>query len=137
MKKTFKDCISKGISTKYLDSLWSVVVKFVWNHQCVVCHKRNCLEAHHICKRKNSLTRWDWRNGIPVCKFGCHQWVDTKEGERFVENLIGSKLYFELDRCAQKVLKQHLVEKGISVNEFRQKMKKGLLEKLGSKEALQ
>jgi hypothetical protein len=93
------------------------------------------LETHHLCKRKNLTTRWDYRNGFPVCcdsrdnKESCHQVAHTKEGENIIRQKIGDKLYFELDRLARMTINDYIFTHNLTRNEFKEK-KKGELNEI-------
>ena len=59
---------------KELDGLWSAKVR-ERDEKCVMCGKKERLQAHHYIKTKaRSLKyRWDIRNGITLC-YGCHMY---------------------------------------------------------------
>jgi len=129
--------LTKGISTGYLDDLWRTTVRFVWNHRCAKCGVAGNLEAHHYFPRRIAMTRWNWRNGILLCKWKCHKFAHTKEGDRWVEGALGPKVYSSLNKLSKIILKQHHVKTGMSNSEFRQKVKKELIDKLKTTEKVE
>lgn len=51
---------------KKLDKLWSEKVRDNFG-KCIVCGKKEILNAHHYIGRRNRATRWYLPNGIPLC----------------------------------------------------------------------
>jgi hypothetical protein len=78
------------------------------------------MEVHHIVKRKNFLLRYDWRNGVLVCKYGCHRYAETPEGKHTLDKLIESKRDYLQARAVS--CKQYFVENGITRNDFKKQM---------------
>ena len=71
---------SRGLSDSNLQDKWRKVVLLKFGNCCFFCGKPKGqveIECHHLVKRKTLLLRHDWRNGIPVCKFGCHSYAET------------------------------------------------------------
>ena len=120
----------KGISTGYMDALWSKAVKYVWG-ACAICGAKTNLESHHIAKRRHGILRHEIDNGICVCvnpkaEGTCHNFVHTKLGERKVAMIIGEEKYDRLCALERKTLKDHLRELGMSKSEFRSAQKNRL-----------
>jgi len=62
-----------------LDKLWEYIIKDRAGWRCEICHsEKDGLEAHHINGRGDLWTRWDKRNGIAVCRVGCHDKTKVK-----------------------------------------------------------
>jgi len=71
-----------------LDAAWRKAVLQSYHYRCGMCGlswESGGLECHHIIRRRKKLTRWDWRNGIPLCA-DCHPKAHTKQGELFISN---------------------------------------------------
>lgn len=115
LKKTKK----KAVSDRYLMMLWRRAVLAEWNYQCGFCGAKNIdLECHHIVKRRRKLTRWDWRNGIPLCT-DHHKVGHTKDGELKIMIAIGDARYKTLCEMEKVVFKDYLLKNGMTENEFR------------------
>ena len=49
--------------------LWGKLIHLMYD-SCLVCGRSDViLEAHHLIRKRNSLTRNDFRNGILLCSF--------------------------------------------------------------------
>lgn len=84
------------------DRLWSEVIRK--DGYCIRCGKTRdeiTLQAAHIISRRYTGTRWDLRNGLPLC-VGCHHWGHQHplEFESFVIDTIGATVYAELRQLA-------------------------------------
>ena len=102
-----------------------------YHSRCGICGlpwQAGALEAHHIIKRHRKLTRWDWRNGIPLC-VECHALAHTKKGELFISRR--HPYYDDLVNMEQVKYKDYLLTTGLTENEFRGKLLKELKEKVG------
>lgn len=126
----------KGISTGYLDDLQRKAVKKKYP-RCVFCKGTYRLESHHIFHRHHALLRFDIRNGITVCvnynpeyKMTCHQFADTRRGQKIIEGIIGAEVMEELDRLSMFTLKDYCVQQGITTQDFRLEKKAELLKVL-------
>jgi len=119
--------LSKGLSDSNLRKLWRDAVLTKHHYRCFFCGrhlKETTLEAHHFIHRNNLLTRYDWRNGFPVCKYptewhmSCHQYAETPQGkQKIILHLsIHNFLNYLQDRDTQS--KQWFVERGITKNDF-------------------
>ena len=88
--------------------------------KCAVCGRvrpAGVLDAHHLIKRRYRLLRNDWRNGVPVCRGGCHL-----EAERIsvTAKIIEESSRRDYLRWKQefRTVKDYLVNRGITMNEF-------------------
>ena len=66
----------KAVSDSTLTKLWRQAVLASWGHQDPISGTwgDENLECHHIIKRKHWVTRWDWKNGIPLTAES-HRWM--------------------------------------------------------------
>ena len=115
----------RGLSESNLLKLRRQVVLANFNDCCFFCgkHKFNVpLEDHHLIKRKNLLLRYDWRNGIPVCKYNCHSYAETPTGKAKISDYLRNAdlLNYLQERSGQA--KQWFVEHGITKNDFLKQM---------------
>lgn len=103
----------RGYSDSYLQQWWRRAVKAYHGEYCVRCGNEP-VECHHIVKRRYSVLRNDWRNGLPLCQ-DCHAWVErTVAGRRWAENQVD---IVHLERKDIN-LKQYLTERGMTRSEF-------------------
>ena len=84
------------------DKLWSFIIRS--EGFCRRCGRQPgeiTLQAAHIISRSYTATRWDLRNGLPLC-LGCHHFAHNKplEFEDFVLVQIGATVYAELRELA-------------------------------------
>jgi Pyruvate/2-oxoacid:ferredoxin oxidoreductase delta subunit len=110
----------KYMTDRHLLKLWRQAVLKEYNNQCLVCGNGNTyeLECHHIVKRgKNKVLKYDIWNGVPVCKYSCHRWVDSLRGKDFLESKIPEKMEY-LKKYEMVHFKQYLLENEMSENEF-------------------
>ena len=115
----------RGLSDSNLLKLRRQVVLANFNDCCFFCgqHKFNVpLEDHHLVKRKTLLLKYDWRNGIPVCKYVCHNYAETPTGKAKIADYLRNAdlLNYLQERSGQA--KQWFVEHGITRNDFLQQM---------------
>ena len=91
---------------KVLDRLWQE--KVTDGRQCSFpgCNREGT-EGHHVMKRRYLNTRWDIRNGRPLCRED-HLWADTNpaEYENIIIREIGAWEYALLREKAQLVKKK-------------------------------
>ena len=68
------------MTDRYLDGLWSKAVRAIKGECCAnpMCGKQ-ASGVHHIIKRRYKVTRWDVKNGIPLCPT-CHPIADRNTG---------------------------------------------------------
>lgn len=128
----------RGTSDSNLNVLWRKTVLAVHGNKCFFCEadvNHYEIECHHwAAKRKIYLLRWDWRNGIPVCKWAndrgtqlsmsCHQFAETLQGRNMISDhmKIFHKYLYERNVSA----KQWLVEHGMTKKDFKELMYKDL-----------
>jgi hypothetical protein len=118
-----------GLSDSHLLKLHREAVRKRFQNQCFFCgSSTNALEAHHIVKRKNLLLRYDWRNGVLVCKYGCHQFAETPEGKHLINKLIEPYRDYLQERSGQS--KDWFAKNNLTRTEFLQEVKKELDEYL-------
>ena len=108
----------KSVSDGHLMKKWRLAVLSEFNYACPRCGNSNVneLECHHVVKRARKVLRWDYKNGIPGCKYDCHLFYHTKKGERFIENHVDYDYLLENEN---KLYKTHLMENSLTDNEFR------------------
>jgi hypothetical protein len=127
----------KDYSDSTLNKLWRQAVLKTYNYRCYFCGvhiETTELECHHIIKRKNMVTRWDVINGVPVCKYpnnktpykmSCHEYAETPEGR---SRILHSPELVEYLQRRVVPFKQWLVDRGMTVKEFKNKMHNELKE---------
>lgn len=84
------------------DKLWSLIIRS--EGSCRRCGRQPgeiTLQAAHIISRRYTATRWDLRNGLPLC-MGDHHWAHNYplEFELFVIEQIGNDTYAGLRELA-------------------------------------
>ena len=123
----------KEYSDSYLNKMWRLAVLKKYKNKCFFCGisiSNAELECHHLVKRKNLLLRWDYRNGIAVCKYphdfnkpmktSCHQYAETPVGRLKI-----AREKFQYDEYFQERIipfKQWLLDNRMSKAEFKLKM---------------
>jgi len=73
----------KGTSVASLNSWFRRAVLANCNYTCAVCGNKwpaSELEAHHLIGRHYRALRYDWRNGVAVCRGACHSIADERSG---------------------------------------------------------
>ena len=78
--------MDKGPSDRYLQQWWRKAVMAVHGDRCRLCGAQP-VECHHIIKRRYSVLRHDWRNGIPLCA-ACHSTADTIKGRQVIASYV-------------------------------------------------
>jgi hypothetical protein len=109
-KKTYMKLTNQKPTIKYLDSLWSQLVKLKAGNKCEVCGKTEYLNSHHIFSRSNRAMRFDDRNGAALCPnhHVLGNWSAHKSPIEFIEWLKekrGVKWYKEIRLRAGTVSK--------------------------------
>jgi len=121
----------RGISDSNLNLLWRKTVLAAHRNKCFFCGAdANGVEVechHYAAKRKNFLLRWDWRNGIPVCKWwhdgneqlgcSCHQYAETWGGKEKIAEY--AKQFHDHLINRNVTAKQWLVERGMTKKDFK------------------
>jgi len=119
----------RGLSEGNLNRLWRKVVLEIFGGKCFFCgahHTEQEIECHHTVKRKNFLLRYNWRNGIPSCKWvhgknghlkmSCHQFAETPEGKHIID--VYQARFRDYLTARSGVAKQWFVEHGITKRDY-------------------
>jgi len=73
-RKTKNKKILEKRREKAKDKEWAIRVKEKFDNSCIVCGKKEWLNAHHIIPKEFKIARWDLNNGVALCpkhhKFG-------------------------------------------------------------------
>lgn len=110
-RKTPSKSISKKVSSKQLDTLWSKKVRELFGHKCAVCGA-SPVQAHHIFTRSYKSTRWNLDNGIALC-YRHHFYLEHSKFEEFrdfVINYLGEDKYNEIKELSKQIVKPDLEE---------------------------
>lgn len=118
----------KSVSDSYLEKLWRRAVYLEWGAKCAFCGAMKDLQCHHFIRRWKRLTRYDWRNGILLCK-KCHKKAHTNKGMLKVLKLLPHA--DELLAYEQVIYKDWLSKEGLTDNEFRKMELTELKRKIG------
>ena len=123
------------MTDRYLMMLWRHAVLAEHDCRCFVCGHPyiDQLECHHIVRRSHRVLRWDWRNGVPLCK-DCHKFGHTNQGRRAIETKLGKAHMDYLDKYERVTLKDYLMDAGQSRKEFEAGMVEELKMKVDSHE---
>jgi hypothetical protein len=130
-KKKRKKSVTRGLSDSNLQDKWRKVVLLKFGNCCFFCGKPKGqveIECHHLVKRKTLLLRHDWRNGIPVCKFGCHSYAETPTGKHLIDVHIDRYRDYLQERSGQA--HDWFVSHNVTRNEFLRSMLDDLNAKL-------
>jgi len=123
--------LKKKPADSTLDKAWRAAVLATYHYRCGMCGLSwhvTPVECHHIIKRRRKLTRWNWKNGIPLC-VQCHELAHTKAGERAISQR--HPWYEKLVMLEQVNFKDYLQVAEITENEFRRRTLEELKEKAG------
>ena len=112
---------ARGLSDSHLLNLHRKAVRALFGYKCFFCGGTNELEVHHLVKRKNFLLRYNWRNGVLVCKYICHAHAETPEGKHQIDLLIEPHRKYLQDRSGQS--KDWFVKHGMSRHDYCIEMK--------------
>lgn len=121
--------MNKLFSDSYMQKLWRQAVLSLFDNRCFFCGKgihQVEIECHHIVKRKNWLLRNDYRNGLPVCKYGCHQNAETPWGRHKIDEYLQEKDYLKYLQERSGNAKDFLFKLGMTKQEYQAKMIKEL-----------
>jgi len=115
-KKSKKPRRGGGLTTGYLDYLWSKAVKAIWK-RCGLCGGQYS-DSHHIVHRNKCWAlRWDVENGIALCRT-CHNLADTIDGRNRIMALVDGE-YLADAEIKYRFKADYLREIGKSDPEFR------------------
>lgn len=131
MKK--KKPTPKGLSDSNLLKLRREAVHKHFNDCCFFCgqHKFNVpLEDHHLVKRKNFLLRYDWRNGLLVCKYVCHNYAETPTGKAKIAAYLKDSDLLDYLQARSGQCKDWFVSHGITRTDFLSQIYEDLKNKL-------
>lgn len=123
----------RGLSDSNLLKLRRQAVHKHFSDCCFFCGKHKSqspLEDHHIVKRKAVLLRYDWRNSILVCKYGCHSYAETPTGKSKIDQYLKDSGFLEYLQARVGSCKQWFVEHGITRKDFLKQMYDDLKTKL-------
>jgi hypothetical protein len=98
--------------------LWANTVKL--RGSCERCGKREDLQAHHIVSRAHTGTRWDFDNGMCLCR-RCHLFFmhrDNLGAADFLQERVGSKRLESLRVRSSKPTKFSTAELNLMANNF-------------------
>ena len=110
----------KSVSDSTLRKYWKLAVIEYYGMVCQICGKEHeALDCHHIVHRKKRVLRWDWENGIPVCRNKCHNYADTLSGRDIIRDRIGEKRYNYLKQFEKYLYKDYIYMIFMTDNEFR------------------
>ena len=117
----------KAPSDSTLNNLWRQAVLHAWGVDPISgCGDWDKLQCHHFVRRKHYVTRWDWRNGIPLTAES-HRFAHTGAGDRLLASIlhqVGFLAYLEdLERTMKK---DYLLLNGMSDADFRLQKKQEL-----------
>lgn len=119
----------RGLSDSHLLTLRRKAVHIIFHDRCFFCGKHvseTPLEDHHLVHRKMFLLRYSWRNGILVCKYGCHQHAETPEGKHKIDEYIAPFRKYLQDRSGN--CKDWLVAHGMTKADYKRQMHNELKE---------
>lgn len=77
------------------------------------------------------LLKHDWRNGLPVCKFGCHSYAETPTGKAKIASYLQENDLLDYLQARSGQCKQWFVSHGITKKDFLSQMYRDLKDKLG------
>ena len=109
--------MKKSYSDSYMLNLWRKAVKTYDGDQCIF-DGQTPVECHHIVKRRHFVTRYDHKNGIPLCS-NCHYLADTILMKKMILNYIGEKRYNYLIDREMISKKEFLLEHALTEFEFK------------------
>lgn len=131
-KKKVRKKVANGLSDSNLLTLHRKAVRKIFGYRCFFCNRNEGVrEVHHIVKRKNLLLRYDWRNGILLCKYQCHPFAETPEGKHEIDLYITPHRDHLQERSGSS--KDWFVKYGITKQEYCESMKKELESILGER----
>ena len=76
------------------------------------------------------LLRYDWRNGLPVCKYGCHQNSETPFGKHRIDEYLVKNNFLKYLQERSGNCKDFLVKLGLTKTAYKSIMYDELQAKL-------
>jgi len=111
----------KSVSDSTLRKYWKLAVLKHYGMVCQICgNEHEALDCHHIVHKNKRVLRWDWYNGVPVCRDGCHNYADTLNGRDEIRFKIGEDKYSYLKENESILYKDYLFKNRMNDNEFRE-----------------
>ena len=111
--------MNKSVADSTLNALWRKAALAAWGYRDPLSNHCDptgeTLQCHHIIKRRNFVTRWDWKNGVPLT-VESHQWAHTGAGHAKLWSLLDSEYLEEMEKWLKPDYLRHI---GLSENEFR------------------
>ena len=125
---------TRGLSDANLLRLRREVVYSLFGNCCFFCGKPKGqveLQDHHFgAKRKMFLLRYDWRNGLPVCEYGCHSYAETPTGKHLINEYILKNGFMEYLQERSGNCKDFLLARKMTKDDYRLLMYNDLTAKL-------
>lgn len=95
---------------KQLDSLWSKIIKEIYQGRCALCGRDGTAAHHFFGKGSHSAVRWDLHNGLWLC-FGCHirkihQDGNTEPARDALISRIGLSKFTTLKQTAKQIVRR-------------------------------
>ena len=88
------------------------------------------MEHHHLVKRRSLLLRYDWRNGILVCKYVCHAYAETPAGKAKIAEYLKNRDLLDYLQERSGVAKDWFIKHGITKRDYLMQMYEDLKEKI-------
>jgi hypothetical protein len=104
------------MTDKYLRQLFAKAVKKN-NPYCARCGCNSGLEAHHIVHVRYKVLRYDWKNGMTLCK-ECHKWAETLQGRDFIRDNHPHYTYIKNIQVMYKTFTEYCTVNNITEKEF-------------------
>ena len=103
------------MTDSYLRSLWSKATLAQKGKVCYACRSNMAHSVHHIIRVRHKLTRYDVRNGLPLCA-ECHRHAQRSIGWDMDMIPTGDKVWL---RVASNInIKDYLVRNGKTEKEW-------------------
>ena len=117
----------KGLSDGNLMRLWRKAVLKKNMNRCFICGNTDTdiIDCHHIVKRRHKILRYDFRNGVPVCRIGCHNRLDSIAGLKMLESMRPFDI-IHVKEFENMTYKDYLQKHEMTNTEFLQQKKKEL-----------
>jgi hypothetical protein len=116
----------KKVSDSTLNKLWRQAVLAYWRYTDPVSHtvdtSGDSLQCHHIIPRRRYVTRWDYRNGLPLTAKS-HKWMHEQPLEAAEWISANVPDYEYLVKMGGRLKKEYLLSLGLTDAEFRQQIR--------------